>query len=115
MSWGNDRSGGGIGSCGPSSPSGRSCGPDDGSRGNRGRNGGDGGDGGGQAIARNPFDTGRNVSQVGNFADRTVEQSSNRDFVPVGQVSSSRLPGQSGSIQRGDETNGLDVIGKRWG
>lgn len=36
-----------------------------------------------------------------------------KPHVPVGQVSSARLPGQFGTIPRGYETNALDVISER--
>ena len=46
------------------------------------------------------------------LADEPIES---RDMVAVGQVSSSRTAETNGLIERGYETNALDVIGETWG
>ncbi len=102
----------GGGSCGPDNSS---C-PDGDSRGNRGGSGSNnGGDNGGNDAPPPPRDTGQDIESQGSFNSREVTENFSNDYVPVGQASSARFAGQSGLIQRGYETNALDVIGETWG
>ena len=102
----------GGGSCGPDNSS---C-PDGDSRGNRGGSGSNnGGDNGGNDAPPPPRDTGQDIESQGSFNSREVTENFSNDYVPVGQVSSARFAGQSGLIERGYETNALDVIGETWG